>query len=139
MRFLKIWIRKVASDVLRPEMEAAAKELLTRVASIGSTADLACKRAQNAVDEVKSLRKQMAAAQALDVGFQESGKLIVLSRIGDQDRVKIIDIKPTLTLAEYRTLVDRIKEDFGVGDPNWVDAPPGIAERFEHYVLPRGR
>lgn len=123
MGFWKTLAGSIVRDVVKPELEAIAKDFMVRIDAVGKSADVACFKAQAAVDEVKTLRKQMAALMALDVSFKEAGKVILLTRIGDQDRVKILDVKPEMTALEYKTLVERLKVDFGVGDPVWVDKP----------------
>lgn len=130
MGFWKTLAGSIVRDVVKPELEAIAKDFMVRIDAVGKSADVACFKAQAAVDEVKTLRKQMAALMALDVSFKEAGKVILLTRIGDQDRVKILDVKPEMTALEYKTLVERLKVDFGVGDPVWVDKPAHMDDVF---------
>jgi hypothetical protein len=35
-----------------------------------------------------------------------------------------------MTALEYKALVERLKEDFGVGDPVWIDKPMGVDDVF---------
>lgn len=69
------------------------------------------------------VRAQLAAVQAIDVGFREAGKVIVIARVAGRDIVKVIDVKPGWTMTEYRDLVRRVEALYGVS-PRWVDAGP---------------
>lgn len=130
MGFWRTLAVNIVRDVVGPELNALRKDLGERLADVASKANRALQAAEAAVDEVRTLRKQMATAMALDVGFKETGKLILLTRIGDQDRVKILDMKPTMTSTEYKAIVERLKADFGMGDPVWVDKPAGMDDVF---------
>lgn len=130
MGFWRTLARGIVRDVVAPELEALTKDFGAKLGEAVKTAEKALSVAQAAVEEVRLLRRQMAAAQALDVGFKETGKLILLTRIGDQDRVKILDMKPTMTAQEYKAVVERLKEDLGVGEPVWVDKPMGMDDVF---------
>ncbi len=115
------WVR----EAVAPTVRELTKEALVRIAVVVEQSAQAVKAADAAVAEVRTLKAQMSALMALDVGFKEMGKVILLTRIGDQDRVKIIDVKPTMTVADYQILVERLKHDFGVGDPVYLDEPRG--------------
>jgi len=126
MVFWKTLASGIIRDVVRPEVEALTVSLVGKLADAVLQVDKAIQRADAAVAEVQALRKQMSALMALDVGFKDAGKVILLTRIGDQDRVKIIDVKPSLTPLEYKALVDRLQAEYGVVAPTWVDKPVGM-------------
>jgi hypothetical protein len=130
MGFLRALAGSLVRDVVAPELEALGRDLGAKVLEAATVAKRALQSAEAAVAEVRLLRQQMAAAMALDVSFKEAGKVIILTRIGDQDRVKFLDIKPEMTALEYKALVERLKEDFGVGDPVWIDKPMGVDDVF---------
>jgi len=126
MGFWRTLADNIERNGVKPGLEAITQDILAKVAEAVGVAHRAQQVAQAAVDEVRTLRGQMSALMALDVGFKEMGKVILLTRIGDQDRVKILDVKPSMTLADYKTLVERLKHDFGVGEPVWGGKPAGM-------------
>ena len=110
----------ILRQVVKPELEQIAKDLKGAL----DKATKAMAKADAAVVMVKELRKQMSAVMAIDVGLKEAGKVIILSRVQGQDRVKIIDVKPQMTIQEYRQLVESLQAEYGA-QPVWVDAPTG--------------
>lgn len=133
MGFWKDWARSVVKGVIlevAPELDGLARNLTSKAGEAMEQASRALRAAEAAVTEVRELRRQMAAAQALDIGFKENGKVVILTRINDRDIVKFIDIKPEMTATEYKDLVERLKHDFGLGDPVWVDKPAGMDDVF---------
>ena len=120
MSFFGNLARQILVQVVKPELDRIAEDLKGAMAK----ADKATSTAQASLAMVRELRRQMSAALAIDVGLKEAGKVIILSRVNGQDRVKIIDTKPTMTLQEYRTLVESLEAEYGV-KANWVDGPPG--------------
>lgn len=66
--------------------------------------------------------RQLKALQALDVGFRERGKIIIIARICGQDIVRIVDIKPEMPIEHYKELVHYIKDQYGAS-LRWVDSP----------------
>lgn len=126
MGFWRTLAGNIVRGVVKPELESFTKDIMAKVTDAVGMAHKAVQAAEAAVAEVRALRAQMSALMALDVGFKGAGKVILLTRIGDQDRIKIIDIKPQLTALEYKALVDKLKLEFGVGDPVWVDKPAGM-------------
>lgn len=74
---------------------------------------------------VRKLREQLSACQALDVGLHgDGGKAIVMTRVNGQDRVKIVDIAPNVTLEQYRQIVEGLQATYGA-PPRWIDKPAG--------------
>lgn len=120
---VNFWV-KLAGNVLRqvvkPELEQIAKDMRKAVAD----AKQALAKADASVAMVKELRRQMSAVMAIDVGMHEAGKIIIMSRVQNQDRVKIVDVKPKMTVAEYRQLVESLESEYGAS-PTWVDGPVG--------------
>jgi hypothetical protein len=123
MSFWTNLARNLVRDVVAPELET----LLGKVCDATALAQKAVAAADAAVGEVKSLRKQLATLMAIEPGFGAMGKAVILARVGDQDRVKILDIKPELTLAEYKALVEQLKAEYGVKEPAWgTHTLPGL-------------
>lgn len=120
MGFMGDLAKQILLRVVKPEMEQIAKDVKEAVAQTHKAAS----KAEAAVTMVKELRRQMSAAMAIDVGLREAGKVIILTRINGQDRVKIVDTKPQMTLAEYRQLVESLESEYGA-KATWVDGPPG--------------
>jgi len=81
--------------------------------------------AQSAFDEVKRLRGQLSALQALDVDLHHYGHAVIITRVGGADRVKIVDIASDLTVAQYRDLITGLERDFGARLSH-VDGPHTI-------------
>jgi hypothetical protein len=82
-----------------------------------------------AVDEVRILRKQMSAAMAIDVDLHDGGKVILLSRVGGEDRCKIIPIGVDLSAEQYRDFVLLIEETYGARS-SFADVPRGWPKTF---------
>jgi len=118
MGFFGNLARQILVQVVKPELESIATDIKAAL----SKADKAEATAQASLAQVRELRRQMSAALAIDVGIKESGKVIILTRINGQDRVKILDTKPHMTIAEYRGLVESLEAEYGA-KPNWVDGP----------------
>ena len=118
MGFFGTLARQILVQVVKPELERIGADIKAAVAQAAK----AQATAQASLAQVRELRRQMSAALAIDIGLKESGKVIILSRINGQDRVKILDTKPTMTLAEYRGLVESLEAEYGV-KANWVDGP----------------
>jgi hypothetical protein len=72
----------------------------------------------------KKLRSSIAGLQAIDCCFNETGKVILVARIGKRDIVKIVDCKPEFTMEEYKRLVRDIELSYGVRPTHW-DMPAG--------------
>jgi hypothetical protein len=120
MGFFGTLARQILVQVVKPELERIATDIKDALTKAGK----AEASAQAATAMVRELRKQMSAALAIDVTLKETGKVIVMTRIGGQDRVKIIDTKPAMTVREYRQLVESLEAEYGAKTV-WVDGPPG--------------
>ena len=116
MGFFGTLAREILVQVVKPELERIAVDIKDAVAQAAK----AQATAQASLAQVRELRRQMSAALAIDIGLKESGKVIILSRVNGQDRVKILDTKPAMTLSEYRGLVESLEAEYGV-KANWVD------------------
>jgi len=123
MGFFGTLARQILVQVVKPELERIAVDIKAAVAE----ARKAHNTAQASLSQVRELRRQMSAALAIDIGIKESGKVIILTRINGQDRVKIVDTKPTMTILEYKRLVESLEREFGAG-VTWVDGPSGARE-----------
>jgi len=123
MRFWFSLAGGLLRQVVKPELDAIAKNVGDAIRQ----ATQAYEHAGAAISAVKELRQQMSACIAIDVGFKEGGKVILLSRVQGQDRVRIVNVKPELTLLEYKRLIDTLERDYGAR-PTWIDGPPGIPE-----------
>ena len=56
---------------------------------------------------------QISALQAIDWGWKDSGKIIIVAKVGKCDIVKIIEIRPMTTMHELKSLVGMLKMEFG--------------------------
>lgn len=120
MGFFGTLARQILVQVVKPELERIATDIKDALTKAGK----AEASAQAATAMVRELRKQMSAALAIDVTLKETGKVIIMTRIGGQDRVKIIDTKPAMTVREYRQLVESLEAEYGAKTV-WVDGPQG--------------
>ena len=120
MGFFGTLARQILVQVVKPELERIATDIKDALTKAGK----AEASAQAATAMVRELRKQMSAALAIDVTLKETGKVIIMTRIGGQDRVRIIDTKPMMTVREYRQLVESLEAQYGAKTV-WVDGPPG--------------
>jgi hypothetical protein len=77
---------------------------------------------RNSQRDVLSLPEKIAALQAVDIGFRETGKIIIIARVAGRDIVTIVDIKPETTMKEYQRICAEIKENYGARI-TFVDAP----------------
>jgi hypothetical protein len=123
MGFIGKLARQILVQVVRPELERIAVDIKHAVTQAEKAATLA----QAALVQVRDLKRQMSAALAVDVSLRDTGKVILLTRINGQDRVKILDVAPNMTIVEYRNFIEGVAEKYGAR-PVWIDGPPGAAE-----------
>ena len=69
--------------------------------------------------------RKLQAIQAIDASFHDSGKIIVICRVGRADYVKIIDCKREWRLDEYRQLIKHLEFMYGA-QPAYFDVPRGL-------------
>jgi hypothetical protein len=123
MSFLSNLARQILVQVVKPELERIAAD----IKAAGVEAHKAHNTAQASLSQVRDLKRQMSAALAIDIGIKEFGKVIILTRINGQDRVKIVDTKPQMTIPEYKRLVESLEREYGA-TTTWIDGPPGARE-----------
>ncbi len=74
------------------------------------------------------LSKLITARQDLDIGvMHDVGYVVVVVQVGSRDYVKVIPIQPSVTISEYKHIVQYIKENFGATVYS-VDTPIGITK-----------
>ena len=59
------------------------------------------------------LEQNLKALQAIDAGWKERGKIVIVAHVGDRDIIKIIDTKAELTLMEYKAMSERLEAEYG--------------------------
>jgi len=123
MGFFGTLARQILVQVVKPELERIGADIKAAVTQGEKAATLA----QAALAQVRDLKRQMSACLAIDIGLKESGKVIILTRINGQDRVKIVDTKRDMTIPEYRGLIESLEREYGART-TWIDGPPGAAE-----------
>lgn len=111
---------------LRRQVLKLIGDRLDEVATQASTA-----ASYSANREVEKLRRQLAALQAIDLCFQESGKIIIVARAGKRDIVKVIDIAPRMPMDQYRSLSQEIEARYGISKRH-IDGPLGFEHR--HFI-----
>lgn len=77
------------------------------------------------VYKLEALHDQVKAIQALDIGYQERGKIVVCAHVGNQDIVKIIDMPASMSHHKWRQMVEHIEIAYGA-KAAFVDAPRGV-------------
>ena len=101
-------------DLILRHFASEIKYLRSRVADL-----------QYGLDGLSQLEDRLSALQALDISFRSMGKVVILSRVGNRDVCKILDIKPQTTWAEIRHLTQMVKDVYGV-DVDRIDAPNAV-------------
>lgn len=91
-------------------------------------ADLTDRAKQYASAGYNQILEKVAALQALDVSFRDTGKIILIARVNQRDYVQIIDIPAEMTLAEWKERTQFLAQRFGA-KVRWVDAPMGTDPR----------
>ncbi len=118
----QMWFRRGLSRLtlwaIAPDL-AQAPALLKLRLTVARDAVTAAKAEGNVI------REQMAALQAVDLGFRDGGKIVLVARIGEKHIVRVYDIRPLADLMEYRKLSDEITARFGVTGVI-IDAPPDV-------------
>lgn len=72
---------------------------------------------------------KLTALQALDVGYADSGKIILLATVGGKDIVKIYHMERKCSLQEYKERCLWIENVFGAR-VHYEDLPRGAAMDF---------
>lgn len=62
---------------------------------------------------VRLLQRQLTSLQAIDQTWHEGGKIIVLAHVGEKDYIKIIQMKPKVTIQEYQEMVKHLEALYG--------------------------
>jgi len=113
MGFIQTLAHNILKDVIKPEVDRIAKSVLDRVTKLEASLLAAETNSSAAVSEVRSLRKQLTALQAIDANFKGTGKVVLLARVNGQDRVKIIDIKADMAIEDYKALITSLEREYG--------------------------
>ena len=122
---LRAWLRKIVFNLLRDDLNriiendcASTQELLTK--------------------EIKRLRAEIGAVQALDVGIRERSKIIICAHAGSRDIVKIIEIPHNFDMIRFKTMVRQIETTYGAR-LEFEDLPsPGVPS-FKDQLYGRWR
>lgn len=77
----------------------------------------------------EAVGKRLAALQALDVGFEGEGKIILLATVDGRDIVKIYHMERRCSLQEYKERCLWIENVFGAR-AHYEDLPRGAAMDF---------
>lgn len=107
-----------------------------------SIIDVALRETQDIIKQLEQrigkLEKQLASLSELNVDydFYYGGKCIIMTLLPDgKEVVKLIDIKPKVTLAELRHLVESVEQEYGLRAKR-LDVPGfdnKIRSRVEDY------
>ena len=125
---MELWL-KLASDLLKAIAKPALQELDKRIAEALTIAKEALANSSLTISEVKNLKSQMSIAMAIDTSLKGQGKVIILTRVNEIDKVKIIDTKPNMTIAEYKELIESLEAQYG-NNMVWVDANPQVVTKL---------
>jgi len=120
-----LW-KTLGGFLLNRACKAKLEEIAKDASRGAKDASQALAKADASVAMVRELRKQMSACMAIDVGFKDTGKVIILSRVQGQDRVRIVNVKPEMSVHEYKNLIESLESMYGA-DPIYVDAAKVLA------------
>jgi hypothetical protein len=122
---MRAWLRKILFNLLRNDINriiendcASTQELLTK--------------------EIKRLRAEIGACQALDVGIRERSKIIICAHVGNRDIVKIIEIAHNFDLIRFKTLVRHLESTYGA-KLEFEDLPTVGVPSFKEQLYGRWR
>lgn len=73
---------------------------------------------------ISRLERNLKALQAIDMGWKERGKIIIIASVGGQDIIKIIDVEKEFTTMEYKALSERLEAEYGAR-ATFFDVPNG--------------
>jgi len=104
---------------------AAAEREIEALKQRSENSDAALTEARGAMKFVTALRKELASLQALDMGFRETGKIIVIARVNNRDIVKIIDCPRNMAQNEYKAMVEMLERMYGA-KLAYSDTPLGV-------------
>jgi hypothetical protein len=74
----------------------------------------------------RNLSSLLHAGVAIDVGLKDAGWLILCCRVAGHDRVQIQNLKPEMTMKEYKELIERLSYD--CQHVAYIDAPHGMEQ-----------
>jgi hypothetical protein len=124
---MELWL-KLASDLLKAIAKPALQEIDKKIAEALVIAKEALDNSSLTIAEVKSLKAQMSAAMAIDTSLKGQGKVIILTRINGIDKVKIMDVKPNMTIEEYKSLIETLETQYG-DNMVWVGDTPSTFKK----------
>jgi len=124
----------VAVRVSKREAYQIGITLTDLLSKLESRKDQEIKRLDAAVaracSDAEAARNQVKALVNLDVGIHhDCGWLVLITKVGGQDRVMLQELKPEMTWKEYNDLVERLGHDCGAV-LRYADAPYGWGEAF---------
>ena len=76
---------------------------------------------------------QLKALQAIDAGWHDAGKIIIMFHLDGQDIVKIIDVKRKTTMTDYIKLSKELEQEYGVPPKYFDGLPKGGA--FGNFIM----
>ena len=80
-------------------------------------------------DIENQVKKYLTSIQAIDHSFKETGKIIIICKVGGRDWVKIIDIPRNCDWKEYKDMILRIENAYGA-KLKFFDSPYPLFQEF---------
>ena len=128
MKKITNWIKdRLCRIIMWASKERIAAEIQRQ--SIRTTEQISADLIRRMNKQWEDIYRQLNALQAIDVSVDgyDRGKIILISTVGGQDIVKIIDIPRGMTMREQKDLVLDLQHRYGVR-PEFVDGPPGCRQ-----------
>jgi len=116
---LKSLLKRFLLWLLKDELNAVRTEVTRAVTAVADR-------------RLTEVTRQLQAIQAIDADFHDTGKVIVICRVGGTDYVKVIDCKREWRLNEYRDLVRWVEGTYGAR-PRFYDVPRGLGDPREAF------
>ena len=85
--------------------------------------------------EGNRIESGIAALQAIDWHFKDSGKIIIIARIRNHDIIKVVPIRPLTGIHEVRDMVGQIQNQF-CASPEFMDGPSWGEDNLKEFITP---
>lgn len=130
MRYLKNKIKSYLRSIFTIESKLNEKWILLQqeINKLQNVSDKKIELAQ------KLIQNQFAALQVLDVDYQGTGKIIIITSIGKEDKIKIINIKRHMYQKEWIDMVNKLTQTFGAS-PVYLDIPIQAIDEFKDNLI----
>lgn len=120
-------LRRLILWAAGPYLDEKVDEVI-RTLRLGADNAVASQNRRNN-DHWEQIRDHVAALQALDVNFQDAGKIVLIARVHGRDIVKIVDVPKNRTLQEWKEMVRDLECRYAA-PPLVIDSPDHVTEEY---------